>query len=162
MLPLMASSAVSPDGRWLAWTEDTTGRRIHTLRFRNLVTGQDHADAIPGVLEALAWANDSRTLFSVRQDPVTLQSGPVHRHVLGTDAKADTKVWDEADKTLFTEVRRSASGQIMTAVALLEKKPDPSDADIDAAMAGNICRCGTYPRVREAIHLAARLKRGGA
>jgi len=109
----VASSAVSPDGRWLAWTEDTTGRRIHTLRFRNLVTGQDHADAIPGVLEALAWANDSRTLFYVRQDPVTLQSGPVHRHVLGTDAKADAKVWDEADKTLFTEVRRSASGSFI-------------------------------------------------
>jgi isoquinoline 1-oxidoreductase alpha subunit len=48
----------------------------------------------------------------------------------------------------------------MTAVALLERTPDPDDAQIDAAMAGNVCRCGTYVRVREAIHLAARLKRG--
>lgn len=47
------------------------------------------------------------------------------------------------------------SGQIMSAVALLSKKPKPTDADIDSAMAGNICRCGTYDRIRKAIHLAA-------
>ena len=47
------------------------------------------------------------------------------------------------------------SGQIMSAVALLEKNPAPTDADIDAAMSGNICRCGTYNQVREAIHVAA-------
>lgn len=55
------------------------------------------------------------------------------------------------------------SGQIMSAAALLSKNPKPSDADIDAAMAGNICRCGTYPRIRKAIHRAAKLtgKEGG-
>jgi isoquinoline 1-oxidoreductase subunit alpha len=53
------------------------------------------------------------------------------------------------------------SGQIMSAVALLEQVPDPTDADIDAALSGNICRCGTYVRIREAVHLAARLQRGG-
>ena len=46
------------------------------------------------------------------------------------------------------------SGQIMAAAALLASKPTPDDADIDAAMAGNICRCGTYVRIREAIKLA--------
>jgi oligopeptidase B len=107
----VGSTAVSPDGRVLAWTEDTEGRRIHTLRLRNLVTGQDYPDAIPGVLEALAWANDNRTLFYILQDPVTLQSGPVYRHVLGTDPKTDVKVFEEADKTLFTELRRTASGR---------------------------------------------------
>jgi isoquinoline 1-oxidoreductase alpha subunit len=50
------------------------------------------------------------------------------------------------------------SGQIMAAVALLESKPKPTDADIDAAMSGNICRCGTYPRIRAAIHQAAGTK----
>jgi isoquinoline 1-oxidoreductase subunit alpha len=55
------------------------------------------------------------------------------------------------------------SGQIMSASALLAQNPAPSDADIDAAMAGNICRCGTYPRIRAAIHRAAELmKMGGA
>ncbi len=50
------------------------------------------------------------------------------------------------------------SGQIMSAVALLKSNPKPSDADIDSAMSGNICRCGTYPRVRAAIHTAAGTK----
>ena len=53
------------------------------------------------------------------------------------------------------------SGQIMSAVALLTQTPQPSDADIDAAMAGNICRCGTYQRIRAAIHRAAALKASG-
>ena len=48
------------------------------------------------------------------------------------------------------------SGQLMSACALLKQNPDPSDADIDAAMSGNICRCGTYPRIRAAIHQAAK------
>jgi isoquinoline 1-oxidoreductase alpha subunit len=47
------------------------------------------------------------------------------------------------------------SGQIMSAVALLKDKPRPTDSDIDQAMSGNICRCGTYPRIRAAIHTAA-------
>jgi aerobic-type carbon monoxide dehydrogenase small subunit (CoxS/CutS family) len=49
------------------------------------------------------------------------------------------------------------SGQIMSAVVLLVEKPDPTDQDIDLAMSGNICRCGTYQRIRRAIHTAARL-----
>jgi aerobic-type carbon monoxide dehydrogenase small subunit (CoxS/CutS family) len=53
------------------------------------------------------------------------------------------------------------SGQIMSAAALLAQNPQPTDADIDAAMAGNICRCGTYQRIRAAIHRAASLKQGG-
>ncbi|MES3016800.1 MAG: (2Fe-2S)-binding protein [Bacteroidota bacterium] len=53
------------------------------------------------------------------------------------------------------------SGQIMSAVVLLKDKSNPTDADIDAAMAGNICRCGTYPRIRKAIHLAAGMQRKG-
>ena len=54
------------------------------------------------------------------------------------------------------------SGQIMSAAALLKTNPKPSDADIDAAMSGNICRCGTYPRIRKAIHRAAELLGTGA
>jgi aerobic-type carbon monoxide dehydrogenase small subunit (CoxS/CutS family) len=53
------------------------------------------------------------------------------------------------------------SGQIMSAAALLAKNPSPSDADISTAMAGNICRCGTYSRIRKAIHRAAELNKGG-
>jgi len=50
------------------------------------------------------------------------------------------------------------SGQIMSAVALLRKKPNPTDKDIDTAMAGNLCRCGTYDRIRKAIHRAAQIE----
>ena len=53
------------------------------------------------------------------------------------------------------------SGMLMAAAALLDKKPQPTDADIDAAMS-NLCRCGTYQRVRAAIHRAAAMKKGGA
>lgn len=51
------------------------------------------------------------------------------------------------------------SGQIMEAAALLARSPEPSDSEIDAAMAGHLCRCGTYPRIRKAVHAAAKLKR---
>jgi len=56
------------------------------------------------------------------------------------------------------------SGQIMSAAVLLREKADPTDQDIDDAMAGNLCRCGTYLRIRKAIHLAAELqkKEGGS
>jgi aerobic-type carbon monoxide dehydrogenase small subunit (CoxS/CutS family) len=53
------------------------------------------------------------------------------------------------------------SGQIMSAAALLAKNPNPSDADIDESMAGNLCRCATYTRIREGIHAAARLAATG-
>lgn len=52
------------------------------------------------------------------------------------------------------------SGQIMQAVALLERNPDPNDDDIDAAMSANLCRCGTYPRIRRAVKRAAEIARG--
>lgn len=54
------------------------------------------------------------------------------------------------------------SGQLMSAAVLLRENPNPSDKDIDAAMAGNICRCGTYPRIRKAIHMAAELQKKNA
>jgi aerobic-type carbon monoxide dehydrogenase small subunit (CoxS/CutS family) len=54
------------------------------------------------------------------------------------------------------------SGQILSAVALLARNSDPSDEDIDTAMAGNLCRCGTYQRIRRGIHRAAQLNREGA
>lgn len=69
------------------------------------------------------------------------------------------KAWIELD---VPQCGYCQSGQIMSAVALLKANPSPSDAQIDAAMAGNLCRCGTYVRIRKAIHRAAELLRGGA
>ena len=71
----------------------------------------------------------------------------------GAQASALKSAWIELD---VVQCGYCQSGQLMSACALLTKVPAPSDADIDAAMAGNICRCGTYPRIRAAIHRAAR------
>jgi aerobic-type carbon monoxide dehydrogenase small subunit (CoxS/CutS family) len=68
------------------------------------------------------------------------------------------KAWLEID---VPQCGYCQSGQIMSAAALLSTTPKPSDADIDAAMSGNICRCGTYPRIRKAIHRAAELLEAG-
>ena len=68
-------------------------------------------------------------------------------------AKAVQKAWVELD---VVQCGYCQSGQIMSATALLEKKPRPTDLDIDQAMAGNICRCATYHRIRAAIHAAAK------
>jgi len=68
------------------------------------------------------------------------------------------KAWLEID---VPQCGYCQSGQIMSAAALLKTHPKPSDADIDAAMSGNICRCGTYPRIRKAIHRAAELLDSG-
>jgi isoquinoline 1-oxidoreductase subunit alpha len=72
----------------------------------------------------------------------------------GAPGLAVQRAWIELD---VPQCGYCQSGQIMSAAALLEATPRPSDADIDAAMAGNICRCGTYSRIRRAIHRAAEL-----
>lgn len=65
------------------------------------------------------------------------------------------RAWEEVD---VPQCGYCQSGQIMSACALLSKKPKPTDAEIDRAMDGNLCRCGTYLRIRAAIHRAAELK----
>jgi aerobic-type carbon monoxide dehydrogenase small subunit (CoxS/CutS family) len=66
------------------------------------------------------------------------------------------QAWAEAD---VVQCGYCQSGQIMSAAALLARKPDPTDEEIALAMAGNICRCGTYQRIRQAVHRAASLKK---
>jgi len=68
------------------------------------------------------------------------------------------KAWIEID---VPQCGYCQSGQIMSAAALLAQNAKPTDEQIDAAMSGNICRCGTYPRIRAAIHRAAEIKGGG-
>src|SRR5207247_3057464 len=67
------------------------------------------------------------------------------------------RAWIEVD---VPQCGYCQSGQIMSAAALLARKPNPTDADIDQAMRGNLCRCGTYSAIREAIHRAARYASG--
>ena len=74
----------------------------------------------------------------------------------GTAADAVRAAWQKID---VAQCGYCQSGQIMSAVALLAGNPKPTDADIDAAMSGNICRCGTYVRIRAAIKMAAEMMR---
>ena len=75
----------------------------------------------------------------------------------GREADALRNAWTEVD---VVQCGYCQSGQLMSACALLKKTPNPTDDDISGAMSGNICRCGTYPRIRAAIHVAARKAAG--
>jgi aerobic-type carbon monoxide dehydrogenase small subunit (CoxS/CutS family) len=94
--------------------------------------------------------------------PLSAAAGKRITTIEGLSAKSDhpvQKAWIELD---VPQCGFCQSGQIMSAAALLAKTPNPSDDDIDGAMAGNICRCGTYQRIRAGIHRAAQIKKGGA
>ena len=87
-------------------------------------------------------------LAAVGARPVTTIEG-----LQGPEISALRAAWTEID---VVQCGYCQSGQLVSAAALLKANPKPSDADINAAMNGNLCRCGTYPRIRAAIHSAAR------
>jgi len=94
--------------------------------------------------------------------PLSAVAGKKITTIEGLSAKSDhpvQKAWVELD---VPQCGFCQTGQIMSAAALLAKNANPTDADIDAAMSGNICRCGTYQRIRAGIHRAAQIKKGGA
>jgi aerobic-type carbon monoxide dehydrogenase small subunit (CoxS/CutS family) len=94
--------------------------------------------------------------------PVSAVAGKQVTTIEGLSVKTDHPVqraWIELD---VPQCGFCQSGQLMSAAALLAQNKTPTDQDIDQAMAGNICRCGTYQRIRAAIHRAAALARGGA
>jgi isoquinoline 1-oxidoreductase alpha subunit len=93
-------------------------------------------------------------LSAVRDREVTTIEG-----LAGGEADALRRAWTDID---VVQCGYCQSGQLMSACALLKKTPHPTDADIDAGMSGNICRCGTYPRIRAAIHQAADGVQGAA
>jgi oligopeptidase B len=85
------------------------GRRIATLRFKNLRTGELLPDVVPNVTGNMAWAEDNRTLFYTKQDSVTLRWNRIYRHTLGTPASADKLVFDETDDTYNAFVYKTKS-----------------------------------------------------
>jgi oligopeptidase B len=100
---------VSPDSNWLAFCEDTVGRRQFNLRFKNLRSGEILELAITDVESDLAWANDNRTLFYVEKDPETLLGLYVKKHVLGEPPQHDTLAFEQTDKSFYTGVSKSKS-----------------------------------------------------
>lgn len=105
----VGAGRVSAGQDLLAFAFDTFGRRIYTIRFKNLITGELLPDTIPDVTNNLAWANDNRTLLYARQDPVTLRWHRIYRHVLGADPARDELVYEELDETFSTMVFKSKS-----------------------------------------------------
>ncbi|MEJ2229995.1 MAG: hypothetical protein P8X46_02285 [Nitrospirales bacterium] len=93
----------------LAYAIDTQGRRIYSIGFKNLSTGETLDDFIPSVTGNMEWGNDNRTLLYARQDPETLRSFQIFRHTLGTDPKQDTLVYEERDDTFSVYVGKTKS-----------------------------------------------------
>lgn len=102
---------VSPDNTLLAWAEDDNGRRQYRIHIRDLATGQVYPDSIAGVADNLVWADDNRTLFYVENDPDTLLTVRVKKHVLGTDPKTDPVVYEEHDDSFYMGIDRSRDDQ---------------------------------------------------
>lgn len=105
---------VSPNNQLLAYADDTNGRRQYVVRFRNLATGEVLPDIIEGVSPNLVWADDNRTLFYVENDPETLLTKRVKKHVLGTPAVQDVLVYEESDDSFYMGIGRTRDERFIT------------------------------------------------
>jgi oligopeptidase B len=104
---------VSPDNNLLAYGADTVSRRLYTLHFKNLKTGETLADAIPNTDGTAAWANDNATVFYTLKDTTTLRPYRVMKHVLGADPKTDAEAFIETDETFGADVYKSKSNKFL-------------------------------------------------
>ena len=105
---------VSQDNRLLAYADDTNGRRQYTIRFINLETGEKYPETIAGVSANLVWADDNKTLFYVENDPETLLTVRVKKHVLGTLASNDKLVYEEHDDSFYMGIGRTRDEKFIT------------------------------------------------
>ena len=101
--------SVSPDNQFATFAIDTIGRRIYTLKVKNLVTGEILKDTIENTSGGGTWANDNQTIFYTRQDKITLRSDKVFKHKLGTDSEQDVLVFHEKDDTFNVDVTKEKS-----------------------------------------------------
>ncbi|AHM62883.1 protease II [Flammeovirgaceae bacterium 311] len=102
---------VSPDHKVAAILQDNVGRRFYNIGFEDLASGCMLPDTIKATTRNLVWANDHKTVFYVRQDPHTLRSYQVYRHVLGTSAGQDELVYEETDSTYSCRLSKTKSGE---------------------------------------------------
>lgn len=105
----IGSRSVSPNNQLLAYGEDTVSRRLYTLRFKNLRTGELLQDSIPNTSGSAVWANDNQTVFYVAKDPSTLRSYKVFRHKLGSPVSEDVEVFHEKDETFIAFIYKTKS-----------------------------------------------------
>lgn len=103
--------AISPDNKLLAYGVDSVSRRQYTIHVKNLETGEIYPDAIKGTSGSPCWANDNKTIFYTYNNPVTLLSEKIKRHVLGSNVKDDVVVYDEKDRSNYIGVGRAKNGK---------------------------------------------------
>nr|WP_298998548.1 S9 family peptidase [uncultured Allomuricauda sp.] len=101
--------SISPDNELAAFAVDTVSRRQYTIQIKNLQTGEVFPDKIENTTGSSAWADDNKTLFYTKKDPVTLRSDKIYKHVLGTPSEKDELVFHEKDDTYSTFVYKSKS-----------------------------------------------------
>lgn len=109
----LAGLNVSPNNKLVAFSVDTVSRRQYVLSVKNLETGEIYPGKIENTSGGSVWANDNKTLFYVKKDPVTLRSEKIFRHILGTDASEDVEVYHEKDETFGTYVYKTKSQQFI-------------------------------------------------
>lgn len=100
--------SVSPNNEIVAYGEDTVSRRIYTIRFKNLQTGEMLPDVIENTTGSSVWANDNKTIFYTRKDE-SLRSYKIFKHKLGTDSSEDQLVFHESDDTFSTYIYKTKS-----------------------------------------------------
>ena len=100
---------ISPNNKLAVFATDTVSRRQYFLRIKNLETGEIHKDIIDNTTGGSVWANDNKTIFYTKKNPVTLRSEKIYRHVLGTPTSEDVEVYHEKDETFGTYVTISKS-----------------------------------------------------
>jgi len=102
---------VSPDSAWLAYCEDTVGRREYSLRFKDLRSGETLPAGIANVEADIAWLNGSASILYIAKDPKTLLGTRVLRHRLAIDGHGDDLIFEQTDPSFYTSVMRSKSGR---------------------------------------------------
>ncbi len=100
---------VSPDNKILAFAEDTVSRRIYTIRFKNLETGEIYSETLENTTGGGAWANDNRTFFYTTKNPISLLSEKIWRHKLFSPQSSDVLVYEEKDPSFYIGVYKSKS-----------------------------------------------------
>lgn len=109
----VAALEVSPNNELLAYAVDYVGRRQYTIQFKSLKTGHELEDSMPGASGDIEWCDDNKTVFYTRNDPETLRSYQVKRHVLGTLAAEDPVVFEETDEEFYCGIYKSRSREII-------------------------------------------------
>ncbi|WP_334058415.1 S9 family peptidase [Polaribacter sp. P097] len=122
---------VSPNNKLAVFATDTVSRRQYFLRVKNLETGQIYDDIIENTTGGSVWANDNKTIFYTKKNPVTLRSEKIFRHVLGTRTSEDVEVYHEKDDTFGTYVTKSKSKKfiIISSFATMTTESRYLDAD---------------------------------